>query len=131
MADDLDSNNLLLTIQYLFLSERTPLESFNSMYLAAGLLLSFCCVAHLYHRITIQFKNDHALTVKLFLVCFGLPSPNKKLCTYSLASLAMTKTLWARSILPISGVFVIARPLVKNIIILSSQRPKQSMIILI
>jgi hypothetical protein len=43
----------------------------------------------------------------------------------------MTKTLWARSILRISGVFVIARPLVKNIIILSSQRPKQSMIILI
>ena len=37
MADDLDSNNLLLTIQYLFLS-------FNSMYLAAVLLLGFCCV---------------------------------------------------------------------------------------
>src|SRR6188474_1492860 len=94
LADDLASNNLLLTIQYLFLSagRRTPLESFNSMYLAAGLLLSFCCdapfnllsaikqlrrslpgakrrVAHLYYRITIQLKNDHALTVKIFLVC--------------------------------------------------------------
>ena len=47
MADDLDSNNLLLTIQYLFLSagRRTPLENFNSMYIAAGLLLSFTCDA--------------------------------------------------------------------------------------
>jgi len=45
MADDLDSNNLLLTIQYLFLSEMIPLEGFNSMYLAAVLLLSFCCDA--------------------------------------------------------------------------------------
>ena len=45
MADDLDSNNLLLTIQYLFLSERTPLEDFNSMYLAAVLLSGFCCDA--------------------------------------------------------------------------------------
>ena len=54
MADDLDSNNLLLTIQYLFLSERTPLEGFNSMYLAAVLLLSFCCVAHLYYNKAIQ-----------------------------------------------------------------------------
>ena len=44
-ADDLDSNNLLLTIQYLFLSKRTLLEGFNSMYLTAGLLLSFCCDA--------------------------------------------------------------------------------------
>ena len=151
LRSDLGSNNLLLTIQYLFLSERTPLESFNFMYLAAGLLLSFCCdapfrvllitqhlrrslprakrrVAHLYCRITIQLKNDHALKVKSFLVCFGLPSSNKELFTYSLASLAMTKTLWTRGILRISGVFVIARPLVKNIIILSSDRPKQSII---
>jgi hypothetical protein len=132
----------------------TPLESFNSMYLAAVLLLSFCCdapfnllfaikqlrrslprakrrVTHLYCRITIQLKNDPALTVKIFLVCFGLPSPNKNLFTYSPASLAMTKTLGTRSILQISEVFVIARPLVKNIIILSSERPKQSMITLI
>src|SRR6187402_467312 len=110
MTGDLDSNNLLLTIQYLFLSagRRTPLEVFNYMYLAAVLLLSFCCdapfkilfiieqmsrslprakrrVAHLYCRITIQLKNDHALKVKSFLVRFG-PDNNR--------GLAMTKTLW-------------------------------------
>ena len=150
-ADDLDSNNLLLTIQYLFLSKRTLLEGFNSMYLAAGLLLNFCCDApfkvllitqhlrrslsraerrgaHLYCRITIQLKNNHALTVKLFLVCFGMPSPNKKLFTNSLACLAMTKSPVICNILRANRGFVIARPLVKNIIILSSERPKQSMI---
>ena len=145
-ADDLDSNNLLLTIQYLFLSERAPLESFNSMYLAAGLLLSFCCDAPfrvlsiieqlrcslvrmkrfaagsyrlLYRTVTIQLKNFQTLIIKLFLDCFG-PDKNR--------GLAMTKTPWNHCLWQIPGVFVIARPLVKNIIILSSERPKQSII---
>jgi hypothetical protein len=74
----------------------------------------------LYPRITIQLKNFQTLILKLFLDCFG-PDKNR--------GLAMTKTLGARSILQIPGVFVIARPLVKNIIILNSQRPKQSLII--
>ncbi len=122
------------------------------MYLAFLLLLSFCCdapfkvqliiqhlrrslprakrrVALLYCRIIFQLKKDHTLTGKSFLVCFGLPSPNKKLFTYSLASLAMTKTLWDRSILQILGVFVIARPLAKYVIAFNSHRPKQSIII--
>ena len=112
------------------------------MYLAAGLLLSFCCdapfnllfaikqlcrslprakrrVAYLYGRITVQLKNEHALTVKLFLVCFG-SDKNR--------GLAMTKSPVICNILRANRGFVIARPLVKNIIILSSERPKQSII---
>ena len=123
------------------------MESFNSMYLAAGLLLSFYCDAPFIFQFIIeqifrslhikrpnitgsnQFKNFQAPAVKSFLVCFGLPSTNKKLFTFPLASLAMTKILCNRSMLQTSGVVVIARPLVKNAIILSSQRPKQSTII--
>ena len=114
------------------------MESFNSMYLAAGLLLSFYCDAPFIFQFIIeqllrnlhikrpnvtagnQFKNFQVLAVKSFLVCFG-PDKNR--------DLARTKTPWELSILRISGVVVIARPLVKNIIILSSQRPKQSIII--
>src|SRR5687767_923220 len=99
------------------------------MYLAFVLLLALYCVAHLYFCIPMHLKSLQALTVKLFLVCFGLPSTNKKFFTCSPASLAMTKTLWSQKILQICRVFVIARPLYKNTINLSSVRPKQSVII--
>ena len=115
------------------------------MYLAFVVLLSFRCdapfkvlfnieqlrcslpkakqrVAHLYSGISLW-----TLSLKLFFVCFGLPSANKKFLTYSLASLAMTKTLWGRGISQICRAFVIARPLYKNTFNLSSIRPKQSM----
>jgi len=79
--------------------------------------------------IPIHLKSLQALTVKFFLVCFGLPSTNKKFFTDSLASLAMTKTLRSQRILQICRVFVIARPLYKNTINLNSIRPKQSVLI--
>ena len=75
-------------------------------------LLCFCIPIHL--------KSLQALTVKLFLVCFGLPPTNKKFFTCSLASLAMTKTLWSQRILQICRVFVIPSP---------PRRMKQSVII--
>ena len=48
MADDLASNNLLLTIQYLFLSERTPLEGFKFY------VLSCCTTIEHYLRRSFQ-----------------------------------------------------------------------------
>ena len=157
LKGNLISNNLLLTIQYLFLSERTPLESFNSMYLTAVLLLSFCCDApfNLVNYIekmrrslpgtlqrvellsnTISFRQTlfvshffHDLIKEIFLDCFGLPSTNKKYFSYIRANLAMTTTLRDKEALQNRGVFVIARPTNVYITSFSSVRPKQSEII--
>ena len=77
-------------------------------------------IAHLYFSIAMHLKSFQALTLKVFLVCFGLPSTNKKFFTSSMASLAMTKTFWSQRILQICSVFVIAS---------SPGRTKQSVII--
>jgi hypothetical protein len=94
------------------------------MYLAFVLLLGFCCVALLYNGISIQLRNIQVQSARLFLVCFGLPVSNKKVITYSRASLAMTKTPKIWNVPRFRGVFVIARPCYNNSIFFSSIRPK-------
>ena len=96
------------------------------MYQTELLLLSFCCVALLYFRITIVLRNSQVLNSRLFLVCFDLPLSNKKLVTYNLASLPMTQTPKIWSLHRFHWIFVIARPWYKNNIDFNSIRPKQS-----
>lgn len=94
------------------------------MYLAFVLLLSCCCVALLYCSNTIVLRTIQAITAKLFLVCFDLPSSIRKIFTFSPASLAMTKTPKIWNALRFHGIFVIARPTFKNGFLFSSARPK-------